>query len=564
MTVSPKRDASVVIGLAAALVGVVAAAHYHRLGLTLAHYDARAHLVVARRVFDSLTPGWQQVGAVWLPLPHILNAVPVQIDWFYRTGYSGIAISIASMALAAWAIARLIHRATGSRTGGCVAAALLMLNPDVLYLQSTPMTEPLLFGTTFLAIAMIGEWVARVQLPASGSRLPASGSRLAASGSQLPAPGFGPPSRGADTTRFGGTAAPATTRAAGWACVAAVLTRYEAWPIVFAAIVLAFVALLRRGWPIAPAVRAVRGLALWPIWALAAFLVNSKVSVGAWFISSGFFVAENPALGHPWLAWTQVWEGLVRLMGPVLPWLAVVSGIAIVLAFLPLTWLPPFLRLPWLPPSGGRKSEAGEHADEGAGRAAVILPLALVACAALPLFAYYRGHPLRIRYDVPLVAAAAALIGTAVALLPRRARAIAGVLVVALSAWQVRPFDPKAPVVVESQREAPNKLGRRAVTSYLEAHWNGRPILMSMGSLGHYMHDLSASGFAIEDFLHEGNGELWVHAARYPRPFVEWIAIEESAEGGDGLHWQAVHDPNFLKGYTRVAEGGGVALYRRF
>jgi len=35
-------------------------------------------------------------------------------------------------------------------TGGAVAAALLMLNPDVLYLQSTPMTEPLLFGTTFL------------------------------------------------------------------------------------------------------------------------------------------------------------------------------------------------------------------------------------------------------------------------------------------------------------------------------------------------------------------------------------------------------------------------------
>ena len=69
--------------------GTAAAVHYYQLGLTLAHYDARAHLVVARRVFDSLTPGWQQVGAVWLPLPHLLNALPVQIDWFYRTGVSG-------------------------------------------------------------------------------------------------------------------------------------------------------------------------------------------------------------------------------------------------------------------------------------------------------------------------------------------------------------------------------------------------------------------------------------------------------------------------------------------
>ncbi len=74
--------------------------HYHRLGLTLSHYDARGHLVVARRIFDSITPGWQQIGAVWLPLPHLLNALPVQIDVFYRTGASGVAISIASFALA--------------------------------------------------------------------------------------------------------------------------------------------------------------------------------------------------------------------------------------------------------------------------------------------------------------------------------------------------------------------------------------------------------------------------------------------------------------------------------
>ena len=113
------------------------------------------------------------------------------------------------------------------------------------------------------------------------------------------------------------------------------LTRYEAWPIVATAIVLAFVVLLRRGWTMAAALRAVRGLALWPLWAIAAFLVNSKVSVGSWFISTGFFVAENPALGNPWLAWTQVWEGLVQLSGPVLPWIAVVSAIAIVARVLP-------------------------------------------------------------------------------------------------------------------------------------------------------------------------------------------------------------------------------------
>ena len=495
------RRAPLIIATVVALAGLAAAIHYHALGLTLSHYDARAHLVVSRRIFDSLTPGWQQVGAVWLPLPHLLNALPVQIDGLYRTGWSAIAISIASMALASWSIARLIVHATGSIVGGIVAAALLMLNPNVLYLQSTPMTEPLLFGTTFLAVALIGEWCGL--LPASSSRHP-------------------------------------TTLAAGWASIAAILTRYEAFPIVAAAIGLAFVVLLRRGFSVASAFRAVRGLALWPLWALAAFVVNSKVSVGSFFVSGGFFVAENPALGNPLLAWTQIWEGLVALAGPVVPWLAVVSAIGIVVAlFLP--------RKADLPPKGG----------------SYLVILALTACAALPLYAYYNGHPVRIRYAVPLVAASAALIGAGVSLLPRRAQAIAGVAVIAIAAWQIPPLDRNARVIVESQREAPNQAGRRAVTDYLTRHWDGRPILMSMGSLGHYMHDLSLAGFGIKDFLHEGNGEIWKYAVAHPYPVAEWIAIEERAEGGDALNWQAKHDATFLRGYIRVAEGGGVALYRR-
>ena len=521
--------APLVIAALAALGGTAAAIHYHRLGLTLAHYDARAHLVVARRVFDSLTPGWQQVGAVWLPLPHLLNALPVQIDWLYRTGFSAIAMSIASMALAAWAIATLIERATGSIVGGIVAAALLMLNPDVLYLQSTPMTEPLLFGTTFLAVALIGLWAAP---PLDGGAVP--------------------PKRFSEVSRQGGPPDVRIRRASlspGYACIAAVLTRYEAFPIVAAAIGLAFVVLLRRGLSAGAAFRAVRGLALWPLWALAAFLVNSKVSVGAWFVSSGFFVADNPAMGHPWLAWRQVWEGLVRLTGPALPWLAVVSAASIVSAvFLP--------RRAAGTPGGWHRGWLAPPVP------ATLMPLALAACAALPLYAYFKGHPVRIRYDVPLVAAAAAITGTGVALLPRRAQPIAGALIVAIAAWQAPPLQKDAAVVVESQREAPNFEGRQAVTGYLTSHWNGQPIMMSMGSLGHYMHDLSYAGFGIKDFLHEGNGEIWKYAVQHPQPVVEWIAVEERAEGGDALWWQGTHAA-FLRGYDRVAEGGGVALYRR-
>ena len=99
--------------------GIVAALVYFTQGLTLSHYDAKGHLVVARRVIDSLTPGWQQIGAVWLPLPHLLNLLPVQVDVLYRTGASGVAISIASLALAVTARRDWCSRAPGRARPRC-------------------------------------------------------------------------------------------------------------------------------------------------------------------------------------------------------------------------------------------------------------------------------------------------------------------------------------------------------------------------------------------------------------------------------------------------------------
>src|SRR5262245_12545451 len=146
------------VTLAAAVVGVLTALHYHRIGLTLSHYDARGHLVVARRIFDNITPGWQQIGAVWLPLPHLLNAVPVQIDFFYRTGASAVAFSILSFAVATGAIGWIVSALTESRVAAVVAATVFAANPNVLYLQSTPMTEPILLALTLLGVALLAEW----------------------------------------------------------------------------------------------------------------------------------------------------------------------------------------------------------------------------------------------------------------------------------------------------------------------------------------------------------------------------------------------------------------------
>lgn len=473
--------------------GTAAALYYAQAGLTNSHYDARAHLVVARRILDSLTPGWQQIGAVWLPLPHVLNMLPVQVDAWYRSGASGVALSVLSMGIAAWSLAAIILRTTGSVMGGMTAAALLLANPNVLYLQSTPMTEPLLFATTALSIAMTAAWLDRATQPGAN------------------APAHGP----------------------GLAFVAACLTRYEAWPITAAAIALAGLVLLRRGIPIREAVRACVRLAAYPIVAIVIFTVNSRYTTGAWF-STDFFVPENvEALGRPMVALAQVHEGLYQVSGTAVVWSAYAGAVLSALAFF--------------------RSKA---------RAPVVLVLALTAAATLPVYAYASGHPFRIRYDVPIVAACTALSGAFVALLWRPLRPFAAAVIILVAMRQSPPLDRNAPMVVEAQRDAANMIARHAVTDYLSQHYDGRTILISMGSLAHYMHDLSHAGFSIHDFLHEGNGKAWPFALLRARTMAGWVVIEEHAEGGDALYWQSKRNHRFLDGFERVAEGGNVALYR--
>ena len=536
------RSLSIAIAAASALAGTAAAFHYHQLGLTLAHYDARAHLVVARRILDSLTPGWQQIGAVWLPLPHLLNMLPVQVDAWYRSGMSGVAISVLSMALGAGSLAWLLLRTTGSITAALTGAALLMLNPNVLYLQSTPMTEPLLFGLTLWSIAATAWWTGLVPAEAGNYTVPAEAGNntvpAEAGNNTVPAEAgnytrhvWFPPSGG---TQWRPASAGPSTTIPGVALAAACLTRYEGWAITGAILVLALAVRIRRGEPWPRAVTEVARLALWPALAVIVFSANSRWVVGSWFVSNDFFVPENvEALGRPLEAWRQVRQGLSDLTGG--PWLprAAFVGAALIL------WA-------WF---------------RSTTRAPLVLLLALVAAAAVPMTAYIQGHPFRIRYDAPLVVAAAALAAGGISVLWRPLRPFAAALLLVLTIRDAWPLDREAPLVQESQREARNMEGRRAMTAYLQSHYDDDVIMMSMGSLGHYMHDLSLAGFSIKDFLHEGNGEIWRFAMLKPRGHAGWLIIEGSAEGGDALHHASLQ-PRWLDGFVKVAEGGGATLYR--
>src|SRR5215467_10812310 len=56
-------------------IGAVSAVNlvfFYSRGVTNLYGDALAHLESARRLWDSLTPGIEEIGSAWLPLFHIL------------------------------------------------------------------------------------------------------------------------------------------------------------------------------------------------------------------------------------------------------------------------------------------------------------------------------------------------------------------------------------------------------------------------------------------------------------------------------------------------------------
>ncbi len=124
---------------------------YHR-GYTLYYGDAAAHLNIARRIVDSRHPGYDQIGTVWLPLPHALMLPLVRNNRLWRSGLAGTIPAAAFFVLGAAFLYGAVRRATASLAAAITAAAIYALNPNLLYLQATPMTEPIFAGCFAMAV----------------------------------------------------------------------------------------------------------------------------------------------------------------------------------------------------------------------------------------------------------------------------------------------------------------------------------------------------------------------------------------------------------------------------
>jgi hypothetical protein len=103
--------------------------------------DAEAHLNQARRLVDSSTPGWEQLGVPWLPLPHLLIALFAADTWLWRSGLAGSIPSAACWVTAGLFLFSAAREVFTSWWAAWTALLVFLLNPNGLYLQSTAMTE---------------------------------------------------------------------------------------------------------------------------------------------------------------------------------------------------------------------------------------------------------------------------------------------------------------------------------------------------------------------------------------------------------------------------------------
>jgi hypothetical protein len=107
----------------------------------LLYGDAVAHINIARHVFDCINPGLLRLGTVWLPLPHLLIIPFIVNQQMWTTGWGASVPSMLAYILGVIGIYKLVFLRLG-KWPALLAAAIYGLNPNLLYLQSTAMTEP--------------------------------------------------------------------------------------------------------------------------------------------------------------------------------------------------------------------------------------------------------------------------------------------------------------------------------------------------------------------------------------------------------------------------------------
>ena len=530
------RKVSVAIFFLGLAVGLASFFYYYSHHLTVAHYDAKAHLLVARSIVDSIEPGYGHIGANWLPLIHLLYLPFVAVESQYRSGFLPSLMSVFSFALSGWLAFRITHRITGSISAGVVAACIIIANPNLEYLQSCPLTEPVAMLLLLLAVDGLIAW-----RESDHAKLP--------------------------------------WLSAIWAALGA-LCRYEGWYLIAGILLLLAVDFWTR---YVPRKRAVQSGILYII----AFGLPAAAHFGYIYFRLGdsFFrrVAEgNPA---PYLTYKRpllsflYHLGELCQMSALAPLLLAAAGLWLFFiqrsewkrrAPILLLWLPSLINISalyWglvyrlrysvlLLPAVAIFCSVIITSARGKRSALLVLSIAV---SVLPFLSWIL---IRTGWSDALVPGPGTMllpIAALVLFMLARAKdlyewALLGLCILGMQlpllALENRP------ILAETLEHGFIEPERHEVLQYLQRNYDGKRILIDMGKLAPLVYD---SGLPVKEFVYsEGEEASWYKALKNPEQEVGWLC----AQRGDAVAQQLQVDPSWAAGYSLALKTDYFSVYR--
>lgn len=471
--------------------------YYYQNGLGIAYNDARSHLDIGRRIVEGLNPGMAQLGSVWLPLTHLLMSVTIWNDFMWHSGLAGAIQSMVAY-VATGIFIHLFLRELGVGVWGRLAGvAVFALNPNMLYLQSTAMTEPM-----FILVMMAGSYYFLLWYKQ-------------------------------DLLKY-------LIVSAFWIMLST-LVRYDGWFLFFMATVMIVLSVWKvRGWRSAEGKLFVfcslggLGIVLWLLWNLLIF-------------NDAFYFIFGPHSAHSQQLQLES-EGFLHTKGDWIfsakvyfyTWLYNTGAANLVLSVLGILVLfcsqkiQPILRF---------------------------ASLILFAPIIFNILALYLGHSVinvigisgsnwfNVRYGVLMLPSVAIFIGVLISRIPRWGGIQATILLILIST-NIYFISTNEAVSVVDARFGESQKNVTEVSTWLRSytlHKSGF-ILVSAAS-----HDaiIFSSGLLMERFIHEGTGSYYTAAIANPSHWARWIVVRTNSDNDST--WRLLkNNIYFQERYERV------------
>lgn len=490
------------VALAAAVMSVCSYAYFAHQGMALGYKDSISHLQIAARTLHSPTAGFAQLGGVWLPLPHILMMPLVWFTPFYYSGFAGSAVSMLSYVVACVFVYKIGFALTHKRIPALAGLLVFALNPNVLYMQATPMTELLLFASIAAMIYYVQRWI--------------------------------------DTE--GHLRKYPYLFAAAVAGFIACLTRYEAWPLTVVVGVIVAVVAWRQygraamgGVALGFAFMAGSAIVLWLGWNLLIFGNPLNFQSGKYAKPSLWVGEAELAVGNPAIAAKTYWYAVVENL-----------GIAVVLVMLAGTVALLIMR-----------RRVGSLPVLGLLTIAPFFVFALTV-GQRPLHVMQITRDLyNVRFGLMMVLPAAILAAYLISVLPRRAHLAA---LLAACAATALPLLAGGPTRVVTAREG--SIGypatAQATSEFLREHYDGGVILIeSFGNESILFH----ARIPLSNNVYEGSYQKWDPAlSNPPGQRIRWIVMRKG-NGPDETYRELAQSPK-LADYTGVYSNDLYVVYK--